>query len=186
MENVRGHCEFELVCHSTRLEKCLNHPTFKHCHIINENLVGIEKIKNVVNSNKPIYLGMAILDLSKLHMYKFVYDVLKPRYGDKITLVYTDTDSFDIYTETEDIYEDLKEFKDYMDFSDYPTEHKKYDNTNKKKLGMFKDDVNGKIITEFIALQPKTYSFKVEDSRKADEHKKAKGVPKQTVKTNRF
>jgi hypothetical protein len=78
MENVRNHCDFELVNDGTRLEKCLNNPTFKHCHRINENLVGVEKIKAVIKLNKPIYLGMAILDLSKLHVYQFFYDVLKP------------------------------------------------------------------------------------------------------------
>ncbi len=179
MENVRNHCEFELVCEGKRLEKCLNKPTLKHCHIINENLVGVEKIKNVVKLNKHIYLGMAILDLSKLHMYKLFYDVLKPRFGDKIRLVYTDTDSFVIYTETEDIYEDLKELKEYMDFRDYPKEDQNYDSSNKKKLGYFKDEVNGKIITGFIGLAPKMYAFKLYDGQ---EEKKAKGVSKQTVK----
>jgi len=179
MENVRNHCDFELVTDGKRLEKCFNNPTFKHCHRINENLVGVEKIKNVVKLNKPIYIGMAILDLSKLHMYQFFYDVLKPKYGDKIRLVYTDTDSFVIHTETEDIFNDLKELKDYMDFSDYSKEHKNYDNSNKKKLGYFKDEVNGKIITEFIGLQPKMYAFQLDDGK---EEKKAKGIPKKVVK----
>ena len=62
-------------------------------------LVGIENTKSVVNLNKPIFVGFAILELSKLHMYKFFYDVLKPKYGDNIELGYTDTDSFVIYVE---------------------------------------------------------------------------------------
>ncbi len=77
MENVREHVDFELVDNIERLEKCLNSPTMKHRHPINDNLIGIEKIKSVVKLNKPIYVGMAILDLSKLHMYKFYYNTLK-------------------------------------------------------------------------------------------------------------
>ena len=77
MEDVRKHTNFELIDNKNRLEKVLNHPTMKHFHIINENLVGVEKEKEEVLLNKPIYLGMTILDLSKLHMYKFCYDVLK-------------------------------------------------------------------------------------------------------------
>ena len=108
---------------------------------------------------------MAILDLSQLHMYRFYYDVLKPMYGERIKLVYTDTDSFVIHIETDDLYEDLKQISDYMDFSDYPKDHPNYDTTNRKVLGKFKDEMNGNIITEFIALKPKMYAFKVEDGK---------------------
>ena len=137
MENVREHVDFELVDNITRLEKCLNSPTYKHRHIINDQLIGIEKTKSVVKLNKPIYIGMAILDLSKLHMYKFYYDVLKIKYEDKIKMVYTDTDSYVLHVETEDLYEDFKELKEYMDFSDYDKNHKNYDVSNKKKVGLF-------------------------------------------------
>ena len=179
MEDVRSHMDFELVDNIKRLEKCLNSPTMKNRHIINDKLVGIEKIKSVVRLNKPIYVGMAILDLSKLHMYRFYYDVLKDKYNDKIKLAYTDTDSFVVHVETDDLYKDLKEINTHMDFSDYPKEHTNYDKTNKKVLGKFKDEVNGKIITEFIGLKPKMYAFKVQDDK---EQKKAKGVPKHIVK----
>jgi len=114
---------------------------------------------------------MAILDLSKLHMYRFYYDVLKPMYGEKIKLVYTDTDSFVIHIETDDLYEDLKQISDYMDFSDYPKDHPNYDTTNKKVLGKFKDDMHGNIIAEFIALKPKMYAFKVEDGKEQKKQK---------------
>ena len=133
MEDVRSHQDFELVTDINRLAKCLNSPTLKHCRIIHEELVGVEKIKAVVKLNKPIYVGMAILDLSKLHMYSFFYDVLKPKYGSKIKLAYTDTDSFIIHTETEDIYKDFKEIGEHMDFCDYPKEHLNYNVENKKK-----------------------------------------------------
>ena len=164
MENVREHVDFELVHDAKRYEKCVSSPTYKYQHYIHDQLVGIEKTKSVVKLNKPIYAEFAILELSKIHMYQFYYDVLKPKYGDKVRLAYTDTDSFVLYIETDDIYEDLKQLNEYMDFSDYPKDHPNYDATNKKVLGKFKDEMNGKIITEFIALKPKMYSYKVDDN----------------------
>ena len=87
---------------------------------------------------------MAILDLSKLHMCKFDYDVLKTKFNDQFKLAYTDTDSFVIHVETEDLYKDLKQINDHMDFSAYPKGHVNYDISNLKKVGKLKDDVNGK------------------------------------------
>ena len=180
MENVRNHIDFELVSTQERIQKCINNPNYKGCNIINEELAGVEKTKTVLKLDKPIYLGMSILDLSKVHMYSFYYDVLKARYKDDVRLIYTDTDSYVIQTFTEDIYEDWKGIKDYMDFSGYDKNHPCYDATNKKILGKFKDEMDGKIITNFIALRPKMYCLKVFNEQKAE--KKAKGVPKLKVK----
>ena len=82
--------------------KCVNHPSFKHSHIINENLVGVEKQKPKLKLDKPIFIGMTILDLSKQHTYRFCYDVTKPKYGDNTRMVYTDTDSFLFQSKTDD------------------------------------------------------------------------------------
>ena len=143
MEDKRKH--FEIVSDERRFMKCVNNPSFKHSHIINENLVGVEKQKPKLKLDKPIFIGMSILDLSKKHMYKFYYDVMKPKYGDNIRMVYTDTDSFVFHTRTDDIYQDLQEINDEMDFSGYDKNHKCYDATNKKVLGKFKDECEGKI-----------------------------------------
>ena len=180
MENVRNHIDFELVATQERIQKCINNPNYKGCNIINEELAGVEKTKAVLKLNKPIFLGMTILDLSKVHMYSFYYDVLKARYKDDIRLIYTDTDSYVLQTFTEDLFEDWKEIKDYMDFSGYDKNHPCYDATNKKVLGKFKDEMDGKIITNFMALKPKMYCLKVFNEKKAE--KKAKGVPKLKVK----
>ena len=177
MENVRKHGDFEIVNTPERFQKLVNKPLFKHRHIINEDLVIVEKDKHTVELNKPIYMGMSILDYSKIHMYSFYYDVLKPKYQDNIKLVYTD--SYVIKVETDDLYEDFKEINEYMDFSDYNVEHPNYDKTNKKVLGKFKDEMNGKIITHFIGLKPKAYCYKVYGDEK--EHKKSKGVVKHKV-----
>ena len=179
MENVRKHGDYELVNTPERFQKLVNKPLFKHRHIINEDLVKVEKDKHTVELNKPIYMGMSISDYSKIHMYSFYYDVLKPKYDNRIKLVYTDTDSYVFKVETDDLYEDFKEINEYMDFSDYPPEHPNYDKTNKKVLGKFKDEMNGKIITHFIGLKPKAYCYKVYGDEK--EHKKSKGVVKHKV-----
>ena len=125
MENVRNHMDFELVSTQQRLQKCVNNPNYKNRHIINENLVGVEKTKSILKLDKPIYLGMSILDLSKQWMYSFYYDVLKVKYGKNIKLIYTDTDSYVLQTFTDDIFEDFKQLREHMDFSGYDKNHKK-------------------------------------------------------------
>ena len=103
MEDKRKHLDFEIVNDEKRFMKCVNNPSFKHSHFINENLVGVEKLK------PKLKLGMSILDLRKQHMYRFFYDVMTPKYGENIRVVYTDTESFVFHTQTDDIYRDLKE-----------------------------------------------------------------------------
>ena len=180
MEDKRKHLDFEIVSDERRFMKCVNNPSFKHSHIINENLVGVEKQKPKLKLDKPIFIGMSILDLSKQHMYKFYYDVMKPKYEENIRMVYTDTDSFAFHTKTDDIYQDLKEINDEMDFSGYDKNHQCYDATNKKVLGKFKDECEGKRMTGFIGLRPKCYAFKIHGDDK--EYKKCKGTAKNTVK----
>ena len=180
MEDKRKHLDCEVVSDETRYMKRVSNPNFKHSHIINENLVGVEKQKTKLKLDKPIFIGMSILDLSKQHMYKFYYDVMKPKYGDNIKMVYTDTDSFVFHTKTNDIYEDLNTIKKELDFSDYPKEHKCYDDNNKKVLGKFKDELKSKIITGFIALRPKCYAYSVYGDDK--KYKKCKGIAKGTVR----
>ena len=179
-EGKLKHLDFEVVSDETRYMKCVSNPSFKNSHIINENLVGVEKQKAKLKLDKPIFMGTTILDSSQQHMYSFYYDVMKPKYGDSIKMVYTDTDSFILHSKTDDIYEDFKSIKQEMDFSSYSKEHKCYDTNNTKVLGKFKCETGGKIITNFIALRPKCYSFKTLGDEKA--YKKCKGVAKGTVR----
>ena len=179
MEDKKKHKDFELVQSSQKLEKLISSPQFRHSHIINEELVGVEKVKMKLKLDKPMFIGMSILDLSKLHMYSFYYDVLKEHYKDNINLVYTDTDSFVLHTRTDDIYEDFNKISHHFDFSNYPEIHKSYDKTNKKVLGKFKSEETEEI-THFIGLRPKCYAYKVYDEEK--ERKKAKGTLKRVVK----
>ena len=164
MENVLDRSNIKLINNDPeKLLKMIRQPNFENAYEISNKLCLVESkpIKTVFN--KPIYMGAVILETSKLHMYQFWYDHLKNKY-DKIELIYTDTDSFIISVETDDIYNDMLEDKHLYDFSDYPIDHPNYDITNKKIIGRFKDELNGKIITEFIGLKPKMYSFNYIDN----------------------
>jgi hypothetical protein len=135
--------------------------------------------KTSLEFDKPIYVGFSILDLSKYLMYEFHYDVMLKRYGNKLSLCYQDTDSLVYEIETEDIYEDMKEMKEWFDFSDYPKDHQLYDESNKKVIEKFKDELNGKIMEEGVFLEPKQYAYIVDN----EEKKKSKGIKKNVTKT---
>ena len=117
--------------------KLLSHPTFKRRTIFNENLVAVHRHKRRVVLDKPIINGMIILDLSKYLMYDFYYNVLQKRYGDKVKLLFTDTDSLCVEIETEDVYKDMEEDKEYYDFSEYPKNHFLYSTENQAVVGKF-------------------------------------------------
>ena len=160
MENVLNRSNIKLINNDPeKLLKLIREPNFQHAYQISDKLCLVESkpIKTVFN--KPIYIGACILETSKLHMYKFWYDHLKNKYNNKVELIYTDTDSLIIEVETDDIYKDMFEDKNLYDFSEYPKNHPNYDIINKKALGTFKDELKSKIITEFIGLKPKMYSF---------------------------
>ena len=147
-----------------KLLKMIRQPNFQNAYQISNKLCLVESkpIKTVFN--KPIYLGACILETSKLHMYQFWYDHLKNKYNNKVELIYTDTDSFIIQVETDNIYKDMFENKNLYDFRDYSINNLNYNITNKKVLGKFKDELNSQIITEFIGLKPKMYSLDYIDS----------------------
>ena len=133
--------------------------------------------------NKPIYLGMSILDISKTLMYKFWYDYFKPKYGDRAKLCYTDTDSFIIHIITEDFFVDI--FSDdvgrWFDTSNYDENYKRPlpIGKNKKVIGLFKDELGGRIMKEFCALRAKTYSYLMDDDSEVE---KTKGTKKCIIK----
>ena len=97
MENVRKHKDIKLVTTDEKRNKLVSEPNYHKTKHFSENLLAIEMKKTKVKMNKPIYLGMSILDISKTLMYEFWYDYLKPKYGDKVKLCYTDTESFIIH-----------------------------------------------------------------------------------------
>ena len=184
MENIRNRVNVKLVNTEERLKKLSAKPNYKSCKIFNENLISVHMKKTSLTMNKPVYLGMCILDLSKTIMYDFHYNYVKPKYGAKAKLLFTDTDSFLYEIETEDFYKDISgDVKDRFDTSDYKENHPSGIPTgiNKKVLGMFKDEAAGKNIKEFVGLRAKLYSFIMEDGK---ENKRCKGVKKQVVESS--
>ena len=182
MESVRNHRDIKLVTTNDRKRKLVsgpNHHTSKHFSV---NLMAIEMRKTKVIMNKPVYLGQAILDISKTLMYELWYDYLKAKYEDKIKLCYMDTDSFIIHIDTEDFYTDIAHDVDkWFDTSTYD----KDDNRplpigkSKKVTGKFKDELNGKLMTENYNARAKTYAFKLDDDT---EKKKVKGTKRCVIK----
>ena len=136
--------------------------------------------KRTKKANKPIYLGLTILSLSKIRMYEYSYDDMKPIYGKNIRLCYMDTDSFIMGIKTEDVYKDIaNDVEKNYDTSNYTRERPLPIGKNKKKIGLMKDELGGKIMEEFVGLRPKCYSYLMNDG-KVD--KKAKGIKKCVIK----
>ena len=184
MENIRNRVDVKLVNTEEKFKKLVAKPNFKSRKIFNENLISVHMKKTSLTMNKPVYLGMCILELSKTVMFNFHYKYIKPKYGNKAKLLFTDTDSFLYEIETEDFYKDIAgDVKDRFDTSEYPENHPSGIPTgiNKKVLGMFKDEAAGKIIKEFVGLRAKLYSYKMDEGK---ENKKCKGVKKQVVEEN--
>ncbi|KAL4152988.1 hypothetical protein QTP88_000821 [Uroleucon formosanum] len=116
---------------------------------------------------KPIYIGFAVLELSKVLMYGFHYDVMKRHYRDRIELLYTDTDSLFYRVETKDFYDDLAanpNLMRFMDTSNLPSDHKCYSAVRKRIPGLFKNETDSRTVYEFVALRAKSYAYDVEQN----------------------
>ena len=107
VENVRNHKDIRVVTTDKRTSILASEPNYHSTKYISKDLLIMEMKKTKVKMNKAIYLGQAILDISKTLMYKFWYDYIKPKYGDKARLCYMDTDSFVMNIKTEDFYKDI-------------------------------------------------------------------------------
>ena len=172
MENIRKHRDIKF---SNNRQK--NYYTI---NLISEDLSIIEMKKTKVKMNKPIYLGLSILEISKILMYEFWYDYMKPKYDNNVQLCYMDTDSFIMNIKTNDFYEDIaSDVENRFDTSNYEVNRPLPMRKNKKVIGLMKDELSGKIITEFVTLRPKTYSYLTDDGK---ENKKAKGTKKCVIK----
>ena len=178
MENIRRHTNIKLVNNKEEYLKTVMKPNFKSGTLLGDDLMACEMGKVKVVLNKPVYLGQAILDLSKLIMYEFHYDYMLPKYGENIKLCYMDTDSFVYDIKTEDFYKDIagdvETMFDTSGYKDQPLPVGK----NKKVIGLMKDELGGEIMKEFVSLRPKMYSYRVGNA----EPKKYKGIKKCVMK----
>ena len=178
MENVRGRINMELVHTPRRLRKLAAKPNYHRHHIFNKDLMAVHSLKNTVELNKPIYVGLAILDVSKTLMYEFHYGYIKTKYGANAQLCFTDTDSLLYDIQTEDVYNDMKEEQDRFDTCDYPADHMLHSVANKKVIGKMKDEMAGAPIQEFVGLRSKMYSLLCGGVEK----KTAKGIKRAAIK----
>ena len=181
MENIRKRVDVRLVTDEKKLLKLTSKPTYVSSKIFNENLVAVHKIKETLTLNRPAYVGMCILDLSKTLMYDFHYKYIKEKYGQKAKLLFTDTDSLTYEIEAKHVYKDFFKDKDKFDNSDYPEYSPFFYKENKKVIGKFKDEAAGIPIIEFIGLRSKMYSY-IKDNQKGG--KTAKGIKKNVIKNN--
>ena len=178
MENATKHRYIKLVKIDKRRNQLVTEPYYYTIKCFSENLLAIEMKKTKVKMNKPIYLGLSILEISKILMYEFWCDYMKPKYGDNVKLCYMETDSFIMNIKTEDFYKDIaNDVEKRFDTSNYEGDRPLPAGMNKKVIGLMKDELGGKI-TEFVALRPKTYSYLTDDC----EDKKAKETKKCVIK----
>ena len=173
MENMRKRRDIILVNNEVKYLKKVMKPNFKGANKMGPELIACEMGKTKVVMNKPVYLGQAILDLSKMIMYEFHYNYMKPKYKD-LKLCYMDTDSLVYEIGTEDFYKDIAEdVEARFDTSRYKDGLRPLPaGKNKKVIGLMKDEINGDIITAFVSLRPKMYGYKVG----GNESKKCKGI----------
>ena len=191
MENIRKHRNIKLVTNREAYLKAVMKPNFKSGVRFGEALMGCEMGKIKVVMNKLVYLGQAILDLSKIVTYEFHYDYMKRNNNKNLSLCYMDMDSLIYSIETDDFYKDIADdIKDRFDTSGYnPHGYCVHRTTawshrplsvglNKKVIGLIKDELGGEIMTEFVTLRPKMYAYKTGESQS----KKCKGIKKCAVK----
>jgi hypothetical protein len=181
LECKRGHRTVKFVTDEKQLIRESSKSSFHAFTIFGEgHLVACEMKKNYVILDKPLYAGMAVLDISKTLMYHIHYNVFKKKYGHRCQLILTDTDSLLYIIYTDNLYEDIHddpELRQWFDTSNFDPDHFLFDETNKKEVGFLKDENGGKPIKCVVGLRPKLYAFKTCEREK----KAAKGVSKYII-----
>jgi hypothetical protein len=185
LECLRKRVLVEIVTDIERLIKLIAKPTFVSFKIFTEDVVAVHMKKKKILLNKPIIVGFCILDLAKLEMYSFYYKYLKKTYDNNVKLLATDTDSFIIEVETDDIFLDIYNDRELFDTSNFPKDHYLYTEKNRRVVGKMKSEFSNIIITRFCGLQSKVYGL--ECAEEDFSCKKAKGIPKSVInKSLRF
>ena len=176
MENLRKCRDIRLVTADEKRSNLISEPNYHRTKQFSETLLEIEMKKAKVKMNKPVHLGMSILDISKTLMYKFWYEYTNPKYGERGNLCYTCTDSIITHIMSEEFYGDIaNNVERWFDASNYDKNDKRPLPIckNKKVYVFFKNELVVKIMKEFAALRAKTYACKTDDD---DEKKRAKGT----------
>ena len=176
MENVRKHRDIQLVKTDKRRNQLVSKPNYFTRKWFSESLLGIEMKKIKVKINKPVYLGLSILEISKTLIHEFWYDYIKPKYEHNAKLCYMDIDSFVININTEDVYEGIADDVEKTYTSYYEINRPLPIGKTKKVIGLMKDEFGEKNMTKSVALRPKTYSYLIGNCNTTI--KKAKGSKK--------
>ena len=181
MENLRKRVDVKIVRshEEDKLRRLIASPSFARANIFDDDLAAIQVHKSRLVLNRPVYVGMSVLDLSKHLMYDFYYNQMKAQYGERCQFIYGDTDSLLLEIETKDVYQDMAKHAELYDTSDFPKDHPLHCMANKKVVGKMKDECAGRPIAEYVGLRPKMYSI-LEAS--GCNIKRAKGVKKSVVK----
>jgi hypothetical protein len=181
LTNIFRQTNYQLVDSPKKFKKLAAKPTFQSCKVITNNLVGVQMKKEQLLCSKPIYSGTTCLDISKNLFYRIYYDFLQPYYGvEHCQLIYTDTDSYYILCETEDVCKDFQQNEKWFDFSNYPKESPMYSEKQKRVPGLLKNVYPGMHIEEICALRSKLYAVKLLDGSM---DVKAKGVKRSVIKS---
>ena len=177
LENVRKHMSIKLTTTLARTRKLLAKPSVVYFNPLTDKLglFRLQRLKVVLD--KPVHLGFAVLDLSKLSMFEFHYDYIVPKYGNNCKLLTTDTDSFIYHIFTNDLYRDMQMSHHLFDTSNYPPDHFLFSNENKKIPGKMKDETESVPISRFIGLKSKMYMIDYNNTVK----KVGKGVKKSVL-----
>jgi len=158
MENILNRVDIRLRTDDKSAEKLVSKPYYERTTIFTENIVAVHMKKMELVFNKPVYLGMSILDISKSLMFDFHYNFIKKMYGPKAKLLMTDADSLMYEIHTEDVFENIrKHTKLFFDTSNIG--NSTLPRLNKKVPGNLYDEVCGKIISEVVGLRAKSYAL---------------------------
>jgi hypothetical protein len=181
-ENQRKRTDIKLVNDELKAMEYLSKPNLLGFKIFTKDLAAVNLMKPRCLINRPFYVGFTVLELSKLHMYKFHYDFVKQKWpGEQSQLLFTDTDSLMYEIQTDKLYETIWEHRNMFDLSNMPANFY-HARDNNKVIGKFKDESGGEEILEFVGLRPKMYSFISVTSTGIEHHKKrAKGIQRQAL-----
>jgi len=178
MESMRNRINVRLIADPAKFRKAVSKPSYRESQIINADLAMVRAARQKIFLNKPIAVGFCILELSKLTMYKFYYEYLKPKYQERVMLLFTDTDSLCCQIQTPDLYKDMSEAMDLFDTSNFDPDHSLYSKNNYRVLGKMKSETGSTPPVEFVGLRAKMYSLSCGDKSQ----KKVKGIKKKYVK----
>lgn len=190
-ENQRKRTNIQLVTDPIKAQKLLGMPHLIGFRVFTSEIAALELMKPRCVINRPFYAGFAVLELAKLHMYKFHYDFVKKLWPGKVAqLLFTDTDSLMYEIEDSQMHEKVWQHRDQFDLSDYPSNFY-HDATNKAKIGKFKDEAKGKAAEAFVGLRAKMYCWKMakalpDNTFSVEEKARAKGIQRAAMRDLRF